>query len=115
MSDKIPQYADISLTFSNITYNLSPTEVDLDTVDDIILSICKGNQYDTPILVINYTDSPTKFSIDNVNKEVTVKVLSSELGTAVGKYYVNLYITNQGERATHLKRSFDVESSVKYS
>lgn len=114
MSNNIPQYTDIEFVFSNIKYNIDPTTVDLSLAEDIICSVAKWNSSVTPT-IIKYTTSPTRFTINNVDKSVKVKFLNTEVGNETGKYLVNLWIVVNSRHATHITESFNIISSIKYS
>jgi hypothetical protein len=97
----IPQGADIRVIFEDLQYNTDPTEIDLDDMDDFIVSIAyKGPNY-TPFLTIRYSDTPAKFSIDNSLKKVSVNILSSEITEELGIYCINLWLEKDGLFVTH--------------
>lgn len=109
----VPQYADVELEFEEISYSDGDT-IDLSAVDDIILSISKSSVRAVPFLVVKYTVSPSKFTIDNTAKNVKVRLTGDEMGNEAAKFYVNLWIIDGTTRTTHYTKNFDVVATVKY-
>jgi hypothetical protein len=113
MSDKVPQYSSVTLSFENVAYNTDPAEIDLSTLDDIILSIATSANAAVPILKILYSSQPSRFAIDNVNKKIDVYILGSDgITDSLGKYLMNLWLEKNGELMTHFMESFTVVKSV---
>lgn len=115
MANLIPQYSDFLLSFIGLTYS-SQQIVDLSSAEDIILSICKNNQFSSPLLVLKNSTSASRFTLDNENKNVSVQIYSSDLASGTGQFFVNLYIVDSnGKYLTHIKENFEIDYSVKYS
>jgi hypothetical protein len=115
MINQVPQNSDIKLTFNDISYNVSSQEIDLTSVEDIILSVAKTTPSSTPILIIKYSIDPGRFNIDNSNKKISIDVLSSELTENPGKYFINLWVLDGDTYVTHLQKSLEVQAVPKYS
>ena len=115
--DSFPQYADPILRFTKLHFNVTPKDINLSTVDDIILSISKDKIEATPLLVLTNLLNASRFSIDNTVgvKQVDVKVLSSEVGDEVGIFYANLWIVETSRYMTHLTKKFEVTKAVNFT
>lgn len=113
MSDKIPQHASINLSFENLSYNVEPTNIDLTTLDDIVLAIASSVNISTPILRLQYSSQPSRFTIDNLNKKIQISILGNDgITNNLGKYYMNLWLEKGGEKMTHFMESFSVVKTV---
>src|SRR4051812_37558403 len=110
MSVKVPQYSDIILSFENINDG-SGIPIDLSSTSEIIVSIAAKKISNIP-LEIKYSITPGVFIIDNVNKKISVKLTTNQVGNTTGKYYVNLWIQIGSRFSTHLTQNFDVVPSV---
>lgn len=111
--EKIPQYSDVQLVFDNIQYDTDPTEIDLSTMDDVIVSVSQ-RRIDSPEVVLKNTTDSDRFTIDNTDKKITVIFTSSEITQTIGRYYVNLWLLKDDRYLTHLTQEFDVVAAVKY-
>lgn len=109
-----PQHSDLVLEFNNLQFNTLTEELDLDNVDNLVLSVAKGSPSATTRIIINRATMPQRFEVDNVNKTVSVKLLSSDISDQAGLFYVNLYLYSGGERVTHLSKILDVQKTVRY-
>ena len=99
-----PQHGDLSLVFP-VKLNTAE-ELDLTSVDDIVLAVAKSSPTAAPVTVLSKTDEPARFSIDNTAdangfKKVTVTVLAIDIGNQFGNFYMSLYIHSNGRVLTH--------------
>jgi hypothetical protein len=119
MSYKVPQYSDIIIRFDNIHYNVAPTGIDLDNIDDFVCSIGKGrpNASGDNLVRLTYSDplESGRFTIDSTENRVDVQFLSSEVGSVTGCYYTNLWLIHNDRYLTHVIKEFEVVPSVYYA
>lgn len=108
-----PQHSDLNILFEPIQFS-TLEEVDLNNVDNLIMSVAKGSPSSTNRLVINRAVSPNKFTVDNVAKSVSVKLLSSDIDDQAGTFYINLYVYSGGEKVTHLSKILEIQKTVRY-
>lgn len=111
----IPQGVDFKLEFKNVTANISPTTIDLTSLDDIVLTISYNDPTSDLVVELLYTTSPSAFTIDDTNKKITVNVTSADLGTTCGLYYVNLWLIEDSKPLTHRSKLFELEQAVQRS
>lgn len=104
---KVSQYSDPVLRFEDLAYNITPTNIDLDNLEDVILSISKDKQ-DGTLTILKYSEDTSPFTIDNTNKKIDVALLAAQLGDEVGYFWVNLWIVDSSKHYTHLSRRLEI-------
>jgi hypothetical protein len=115
MASIAPQHSDLDIIFDPVKFN-DLTDIDLSAVDKFVFSIAKSNPGQSPkkILDSSVPADASRFVVDNVNKQVTVTLLSIDINNDFGKFFINLYAYSSGRRVTHLTKELDIQKTVNY-
>lgn len=111
----ISRYANFNVKFDNITRDGSGFS--FSTIGSWIFALASGNVngnlYSNPVILKSSTGvSSGDFSIDSVNKSVTVAVRPSEISYGYGQYYVSLIADTSGVRTRHLPKYITIVNDI---
>jgi len=115
LENLVPAGGDFDLIFTKLKYTLLEA-IDFDKITEVVLSISRDDPTINNVANLSSLTDKSRFNINNSDKKVVVRVLASDIGSTLSKYYANLWIIDGNNNFSHRKPfEFRISAAVNFT